>query len=342
MVKIPEPQHTLAALVDAAVERHDQENSKPRSHMGASMLGHDCERYLWLSFRWAFKNGFSGRMLRLFKRGQDEELSIVRYLKMAGLQTEFTELDHKQKRVELGGHVSGSMDGIVNYGVPQAPQKKHVLEIKTHNDKSFKLLLKDGVEKSKFQHFVQMQVYMHGEGIDRALYVAINKNDDTIYTERVRYKKTIAEKYIEKGKRISLTQSSPLKISEDKTFYKCKWCDAKDVCHNKLTTEVNCRTCAYIEPTEEGDWYCHHWKRNIPTEWQYEGCPNHGLNPELVPWDFIPDSDNGINWVIDGKTVNNGADGYSSHEILANANACAHGDDFTDALRKTFDARVIE
>lgn len=341
MVKIPEPRHSLVALVDAAVERDQDDRFRP--HMGASMLGHDCERFLWLSFRWAFRSNFPGRVLRLFARGKKEELSIVAYLKAAGLATGYTELDGSQKRVKLGGHVSGSMDGIIYSGVPEAPAKKHVLEIKTHNDKSFKELLKKGVEEAKFQHYIQMQVYMYGEDIDRALYVAVNKNDDQLYTERVRLNKTLAKKYIDKGKRISLAQEPPMKISNDPTFFKCKFCSANAVCHSSKTTEVNCRTCGMLEPLEDGKWYCHQWHQNIPTKWQYDGCPNHILHPELVPWEMVSYSRGEYaSFMIDGKEVKNGKDNYSSRELLTNAEACAHGDQFTDALRDKFDARVIE
>ena len=41
--------------------------------------------------------------------------------------------------------------------------------------KSFDELVKLGVEKAKFQHYIQMQVYCLGKNIDRALYVAVCK-----------------------------------------------------------------------------------------------------------------------------------------------------------------------
>ncbi len=47
-----------------------------------------------------------------------------------------------------------------------------------------------------------MQLYMHSTGIDRALYYAVCKNDDQIYTERVKYDKEVAQKYIDRSVRI--------------------------------------------------------------------------------------------------------------------------------------------
>ena len=68
---------------------------------------------------------------------------------------------------------SGSIDGIIEKGVPEAPTKRHILECKTHSLKSFKDLCDKGVQESKPQHWCQMQLYMHGTGIDRALYFAV-------------------------------------------------------------------------------------------------------------------------------------------------------------------------
>ena len=36
------------------------------AHLGASIIGKDCERALWYDFRWVTRWAFTGRMLRLF------------------------------------------------------------------------------------------------------------------------------------------------------------------------------------------------------------------------------------------------------------------------------------
>lgn len=56
---------------------------------------------------------------------------------------------------------------------------------------------------------------MAGTKIDRALYVSVCKDDDRIYTERVRYDKAIAEKAIVRGQRIALADRMPEPISSD-------------------------------------------------------------------------------------------------------------------------------
>jgi len=81
-MKIPEPSHSISALIDAA---HERRQEPPRPHLGSSLLGHPCDRYLWLNFRWAVQEEFSGRILRLFRRGQLEENQIVSDLRSIGI-----------------------------------------------------------------------------------------------------------------------------------------------------------------------------------------------------------------------------------------------------------------
>jgi hypothetical protein len=47
-----------------------------------------------------------------------------------------------------------------------------LLEIKTHAKKSFDELAKKGVKEAKWQHYVQMQVYLKGLNLKQALYFA--------------------------------------------------------------------------------------------------------------------------------------------------------------------------
>jgi len=350
MAKIPEPKNSLAALIDL---HHEQISEQPRGHMGCSQLGHPCDRWLWLSFRWAVIEKFPGRVLRMFRRGRNEEAIIVDDLRAAGITIHSTE--GSQSRVSLGCHIGGSIDGIIEYGVPEAPQKRHIVEFKTHSLKSFEDLLKNGVASSKPQHWTQMQLYMMGTimgkglespGIDRALYVAICKDDDRIYTERVRFDPDHAKNIFERGKRIVLADEMPAPISTNPSWYQCKWCAAHSLCHGKKpTVEVNCRTCIHAVAQEDGTWFCErHQEGNIPLDYQREGCNGHVLHPDLVPWQMMgpADGDNcDAMFEINGKQVRNGAGGYSSREILANPDLCAEDVPFINTLRSEMGGRII-
>src|SRR5665213_1060398 len=64
-------------LEELSVEEYP---SKHREHLGASIIGEECSRLLWYSFRWVKSPDFSGRMRRLFNRGHNEEEKIIHIL----------------------------------------------------------------------------------------------------------------------------------------------------------------------------------------------------------------------------------------------------------------------
>lgn len=338
MTKIPEPMTSIQSLID---EAHERTQEGPRAHLGCSQLGHPCERWLWLYFRWAVVEKFNGRMLRLFRRGQNEEPQVVSDLRRIGIDVIST--GSHQSRVDFGYHVSGSVDGKINGGVPNAPKAKAILEIKTHSAKSFKDLVDKGVDKSKPMHFIQMQVYMKGMGVDRALYFAVNKDTDEVWTEWIHYDSELAEKAVERGKRITMSDRMPPPISTDPTWYQCKFCAAYEFCHKTNTTkEVNCRTCAHSTAKEDSTWRCErHDADGIPVDFQRQGCDSHVLHPDLVPWKMKEGLDQ---WTavfeIDGRDVANGegdAHVFTSREILANPKACSLGEDW-DQMREIREA----
>lgn len=337
-MKIPEQENSIASLIDQA---HQHRKEKPRPHMGASLLGHKCERYLWLNFRWAIQEEFSGRLLRLFRRGHMEEVTIVSDLRAMGIDIGNT--SEHQSKVDFGCHVSGSMDGVIFSGVPEAPNTKHILEAKTHALKSFDNLVKNGVEKSKPMHYIQMMVYMLGSGIDRALYYAICKNDDRIYTERLRLNKSLAQKYVDRGHRIVKSDRMPEPLSADASWFECKFCPAHEFCHKtKITQHVNCRTCAHSTAMDDSTWRCErHDADTIPVEFQRVGCAAHVLHPDLVPYQRKDSADgNSAVYVINGVDVINGKSGYKSSEILSNPEACISNDAGLSEIRTFFNGKI--
>ncbi len=339
MAKIPEPTVSTASLID---EHHQKHQDAPRPHLGASLLGHHCDRYLWLSFRWVRPEQFPGRILRLFRRGQNEEQIIVNDLRAIGIDVKTT--NGSQDRVDFGNHVSGSMDGIANHGVPEAPGKRHLLEMKTHNKKSFDDLEKHGVQKSKPQHFAQCQVYMLGSKIDRALYIAVCKDDDRYYFERLKLDRKLAKSYVEKGHRIVASDRIPDPISHDPTWYQCRMCSYYEFCHKAALPEVNCRTCAHSTACNDSTWRCErHDADNIPVDFQRTGCDDHALHPDVVPWEMDQDASTEHQpvYIIEGKPVINGQDGYLSSEIVANPLFCSLDDDGVKQIKQTFPGAKI-
>ena len=334
-MKIPENENSVENLI---YKSYEEKVELPRSHMGCSLIGHKCERYLWLNFRWVTIKKHNGRLLKLFKRGHNEEAMILRDLRNIGVDVRGT-----QTKIEFGKHVGGSLDGIVMSGLPFAPKSKAVLECKTHSDKSFQELKAKGVKESKFQHYIQMQSYMLGTKLDRALYYAVNKNDDAIYTEWVHLDKEIAERYVLRAQAIAMQEGMPPPISTDPSWYECKMCDFHSFCHDTKTVEnISCRSCAHVTPLEDSTWKCERYEAVIPLDAQYTGCDSHVFHPELVPYQFKPGKDEWhAIYIINNKEVLNGADGFKSREILANPNECADPCEATKMFRDEMGGEIV-
>lgn len=78
----------LAAQIKKDVDKYCVETygKEFNTRLGASIIGHDCKRFLWYSFRWAFKAVNDARMLRLGQRGNLEEARFIEYLRGIGCQ----------------------------------------------------------------------------------------------------------------------------------------------------------------------------------------------------------------------------------------------------------------
>lgn len=245
-----------------------------RSHLGASVIGGECGRAIWYGFHWATKPKFDGRILRLFNRGHLEEARFIAALLTIGVQIYQQDEHGKQFRIsDVGGHFGGSGDGV-GIGIPDLPPNTPcLLEFKTHNDASFKKLIKEGVRSAKFEHYVQMQTYMRKMGLAVAMYGAVNKNDDALWFEIVTLDTSTADQFNDRARQIILMKQAPSKVSESAGWFACKWCDHRPICHLGGTPERNCRTCIHSEASEDGNWYCEVTSEPLAKEIQLKGCP---------------------------------------------------------------------
>lgn len=323
MPALPDTSSTTVAAIYAAIVRAESE--PPRAHLGASVLGRDCRRALWYAFRWCAEETTDGRVLRLFRRGRLEEDQFVRDLRAAGVTVHDRDERGQQYRFsDVGGHAGGSMDAAI-VGLVEAPKTFHVAEFKTHGAKSFAALAKDGVQKSKPEHWCQMQLYMHWTGMERAFYLAVNKDTDELHGERIHYDKAAAEALVAKARAI-ITAPEPLeRISEKPEFFACKFCDARAVCHEQRISRPSCRTCVHATPELDGDarWSCALHSRDLSISEQRAGCADHVYIPALVPLDFVEGNEAG-NYAEyrrhDGSTLRNGSGDkgvYTSAELHA-------------------------
>ena len=251
--------------------------AQPRPYLGMSKIGHECNRYLWYSFRWCYSETLSRRQMRLFARGHREEDIVIEELQRIGI-----DVYGQQDGGELAfGHAKFHCDGKCK-GVLEAPKTEHLFECKTMNDKAFKAIKKEGLKKSKPVYYAQCQIYMKKLKLTRALFVSVNKNDDEMYIERVKLDPGFAHDLERKAEYIVL-QSEPPPKEFAPSWYQCKWCSAQMICHYEASVEQNCRTCEFVDLHNEGVWKCSKLEKILSTERQRIGCDEYSVLPCLKP-----------------------------------------------------------
>ena len=313
MPMMPDSMHTSARKI---YEWYEAQPRQHREHLGASLIGHHCDRYLWLTFRWAASPAFKGRTLRLFETGKREESRVYTELRAIGVELH-TEADGKQIECrDETGHFGGSLDGI-GLGFPEAPKTWAVLEIKTFNAKSFGALKLKGVQAEKPQHWAQMQTYMGLMQLDRALYIAVNKDTDDLHTEWVHFDQGAYTDISCRAARVIERTSPAERISEDPANWQCKMCDMYNLCHQKAEAEFNCRTCCHATPVADGEWHCSMLGKMLTVKEQRVGCDSHLFIPALVHGEPI---DGGVNHIeyLDretGKTFTDGPKASTGLEL---------------------------
>ena len=282
----------MQADVDAFSKAEFAED--PRTHLGASIIGHNCRAYAWNTFRWLKFEEFSGRMFRLFNRGHEEERRFVRWL--VGIGFEVRELDPesgKQFRiVGCKGHFGGSLDAMMKPPARYNISAEYIIwlgEFKTHNEKSFAKLAgkkpawRDmdkpnartggaGVAASKPQHYRQMCSYGRAYGFKYGLYCAVNKETDELYFEIVELDFRQADDLFRKAEGIVFSQSQPPKIAQTEAFADCKLCDFSGICHKGEAVNKNCRSCLNAVPVDNAEWFCQVHNGVIPKEFIPQGC----------------------------------------------------------------------
>ena len=248
--------------------------SKPRDYLGISIIGTECARKLWYSVHHVNINSYSARQDRLFGRGHLEEPRIQKDLQSIGVRCLVD--PNNQPEVQCGfGHIKGHPDDILE-NIPDAPKTQHLGEYKTHNDRSFKDLLKNGLQKSKPEHYAQMIVYMYLLELKRGLYIAVNKNDDSRYYYRIKENIPYAKELIKRAEGILFMPEIPIKKYKN-TWYKCKMCNFIGICHYNQPIRKTCLTCNQQVIQMRGKRHCKRYNMDLPLSRQLQACHNYEL-----------------------------------------------------------------
>lgn len=242
-----------------------------RGYLGMSTIGSSCARKLQYSMYLVKPVArISKRIERLFNDGHSFEHKLCKLLEDAGLPVTGRQIRLRCENEMWFGHIDGTIlfDGI-----------EYLAEMKTHNDKNFKNVVKVGMRKGKPEHYDQMTLYMGYGGWTKGIYFAYNKNDSDIYFEIVEFDPVHFEKL--KRKMVDVIASDVLlpRIGNNSpTWYECKFCNVSDVCFNKVEVYPSCRSCKHVDLSNGNKWSCMlHGADDIPFPSQLEGCDSYEI-----------------------------------------------------------------
>ncbi|MBF0268867.1 MAG: hypothetical protein HQL44_09760 [Alphaproteobacteria bacterium] len=242
---------SFTETVNVAIDKGlvaERANVPPRTYLGASRLGHACERALQFEFAGASKDDgadFNGQTLRIFAIGHVLEDLAVRWLRGAGLDL-FTRKGNRPDGEQFGfsvagGRIRGHVDGIIGTAPPEIALGVPALwECKTMNAKNWRETVAKGVAVSKPVYAAQIalyQAYMEGlvPGIssNSALFTAINKDTAELYHELVPFDGELAQRTSDRAVRIlEATDAGELlpRMTLDPEFFECRFCPWKTRC----------------------------------------------------------------------------------------------------------------
>lgn len=263
----PNKRQAFAAQIKNEINKwcaHNIGEQRHSNRLPASMIGESCSRKLWYIFRWVKIEQFDGRMKRLFQVGNDAEPRFIKYIEGIGFKV-WAHDPQTNKQFETrscNGHFGGKSDGIATkYDIT------FQLEFKTNGTGAgFVDVETKGLLKAKPKHWAQINHYAYEYKIKYGLYLIENKNDSDIIVQIVELDWQYGQQLENKARDIIESKYPPQRISEQPSYYECKWCFARNICHYNEPVDNNCRSCKNAVPVEDAQWQCIKFNCLIPKE----------------------------------------------------------------------------
>ena len=242
------PNEAINSLIDAALVA-EKAAEPPRTYLGGSRLGHECERQLQFEYLNAPKDTpFTAKNCKAFELGHILEDVVATWLKLAGF--------HLIQNEEFGPRLGKQFEAVVSFpGIEGEPIKMHrdgklvggpailtypcLWECKTMMDKYWRQCKDKGVMEAFPDYYGQVQVYQKEFGLTEnpALFTSFNKDTYQLYHERIDFAPNQAGKLIQRGERVlkACKRGALLpRISSNSSYYMCKpsWCPWSVRCWN--------------------------------------------------------------------------------------------------------------
>lgn len=227
----------MAGLLQSMNDWQDASDEKRRDHIGASVIGKQCSRDLWLSWRAASPpEKLSGDKIRLFQQGHMAEAIIIACLQTAGIP-----VIHQRSGRQIAWEtdlMSGAVDGVIKW-----EGEAMLLECKTSNAKKMSGIEKSGPEQ---KYLTQAQVNMENLGLKKCMMVFSCRDNSKLIVWQINLDGSAADA-AKRRAWATIFADMPPKAGPS-TYYACKWCNHTALCHQGAEPLKNCRTCEHFEP----------------------------------------------------------------------------------------------
>ena len=230
---------TLLAA-DAALVEYAAKQVK-RDYLGASVIGEPCSRKLWYGLQPDIeRKPFDAASLKRFADGfYVEDVTIKRLRAVSGVEL----WDRQEDGEQIGGKLFNGkfgyhVDGVIR-GLIQSPKTPHVFECKAVNEVKFNKFKKLKLELGEKQTLAAWDVIYFAQAIIYCYLLELTRHYTVVCTPgardwdscRTEANNKMGEQLLRKSERVINAKDAPERISNDKNFYLCKFCDYRDACH---------------------------------------------------------------------------------------------------------------
>ena len=203
--------------------------------MHASKVGFPCDRNLWYAVN-GHEEVISEKSQRTFDIGTALEPLVIKWLEKDGWEIEYNpgSQDAEKKAVVKvsGGNLVGHPDAFVYWG-----DEILVIDIKTMNDRAFKLWRREGTLKKYPQYVDQLHVYAKGllcenrniQEVKELAIVGVNKNTSEVHIDYFEYDENRMNEIISRTERIFALDEAP-ETGENMQDWCCSYCGYKWIC----------------------------------------------------------------------------------------------------------------
>ena len=246
MVKITPPAQdpTIDEINRLILEKQIADNAKRtqrkatgQRYIGASKIGHECDRHIWYDMTGAPQSepwGNAG-VLAAEDGNRAEPMMAARLRMVQGIELHTHDESGRQYGFDWG-FLRGNYDGIIK-GLLQAPATWHVWDHKRAKREKFDKLkaLVNADEKAALQawdagYYAQQVIYMEAEDLTRSYLTCSTDGGTEMTSVRTNANPKFAKALIAKAKRIVKAEEPPERVGKP-SHPACKFCNFREICH---------------------------------------------------------------------------------------------------------------